>query len=48
MLDRYGHLFPGHEEAVLARLEGMATSAAPTVDAEVITLRPGEHAATTR
>ena len=26
VLDRYGHLFPGHEEAVLDRLDSLATS----------------------
>jgi integrase len=27
VLDRYGHLFPGHEEAVLARLEDLGNVA---------------------
>jgi integrase len=30
VLDRYGHLFPGHEEGVLDRLEGFARSVPPT------------------
>ncbi len=38
VLDRYGHLFPGHEEAVMRRLEeGYATPTAP-VRADVRTL----------
>jgi integrase len=31
VLDRYGHLFPGHEEAVLDRLDALATSPSVTV-----------------
>ncbi len=39
VLDRYGHLFPGHEEAVLARLENLGSC--PRVpDANVLAL-PG-------
>ncbi|MDQ1569321.1 MAG: hypothetical protein QOF96_4201, partial [Actinomycetota bacterium] len=30
VLDRYGHLFPGHEDGVLDRLEGFARSAPTT------------------
>jgi hypothetical protein len=30
VLDRYGHLFPGHEDAVLDRLESFAQSALTT------------------
>jgi integrase len=33
VLDRYGHLFPGHEEAVLDRLERFAQSASSTAAA---------------
>ena len=33
VLDRYGHLFPGHEEAVLDRLDGFAGSPSVTVTA---------------
>ena len=34
VLDRYGHLFPGHEDAVLDRLDGFAGS--PSVTAMTV------------
>ncbi|HSH58739.1 MAG TPA: site-specific integrase [Acidimicrobiales bacterium] len=37
VLDRYGHLFPGHEEAVLARLEDLG-SCPPVPDGDVLPL----------
>ena len=37
VLDRYGHLFPGHEEAVLARLENLG-SALPSPEGDVLPL----------
>jgi hypothetical protein len=33
VLDRYGHLFPGHETAVLDRLEDFGQSPAATASA---------------
>jgi integrase len=38
VLDRYGHLFPGHEEAVMRRLEEGYATPAPPVQADVRTL----------
>ena len=37
VLDRYGHLLPGHEEAVLAALDALAKSP-PTPDADLLAL----------
>lgn len=38
VLDRYGHLFPGHEESVLAELDRLGSTPAPPM-ASVRTLR---------
>jgi integrase len=40
VLDRYGHLFPGHEDAVLERLDGFADSPSVTVTTAPNALRP--------
>ncbi|HKY76896.1 MAG TPA: tyrosine-type recombinase/integrase [Acidimicrobiia bacterium] len=38
VLDRYGHLFPGHEDAVMQRLAEGYTPPAPRRDADIVTL----------
>lgn len=40
VLDRYGHLFPGHEDAVLDRLDGFAADPSVTVTTAPEPLRP--------
>jgi len=38
-LDRYGHLFPDHDDGLRARLDEMILAAGPNRDAEVVSLR---------
>lgn len=42
VLDRYGHLLPGHEDRVNAALDEMASRAVPTPSAPVLDL-PRRH-----
>ncbi|HZQ77896.1 MAG TPA: site-specific integrase [Acidimicrobiia bacterium] len=48
VLDRYGHLFPGHEDAVLDRLDGFGNSPSVTVMTEPNAFRPRGAAGVSR